>query len=156
VRDPDYYDQTMYQVLVRGKPKEPEAPVVPPEPPRPVKPRGLPARPSAADQQRYPRDMQNYQDRMDRYEKRMTDYRDGIDGQTDAYKAAMKAYAARMEDWQKARTKVAAVEGMMESVYDKYGQAFRGKPESRWLAMTVIMLVVFGLILAFQKRKDAV
>ncbi|RYU58202.1 FHA domain-containing protein [Methylolobus aquaticus] len=156
VRDPDYYDQTMYQVLVRGKPREPAAPVVPAEPPRPAKPRGLPARPTPADQQRYQRDMQNYQDRMDRYEKRMTDYRNGIDDKTDSYKAAMKDYAARMEDWQKARTKVAAVEGMMESVYDKYGQAFRGRPEGRWLAMTAIMVVVFGLILVFQKRKDTV
>jgi len=86
----------------------------------------------------------------------MKDYRKGIDGQTDTYKADMKGYAARMEDWQKARTKVAAVEGMMESVYDKYGQAFRGKPAGRWLAMAAIMVVVFGLILAFQKRKDTV
>jgi hypothetical protein len=156
VRDPDYYNQTMYQVLVRGKPKEPAAPVVPAEPSRPAKPRGLPARPGPADQQRYQRDMQNYQDRMDRFEKRMTDYRDGIDDKTDAYKVAMKDYAARMEDWQKARTKVAAVEGMMESVYDKYGQAFRGRPEGRWLAMAAIMVVVFVLILVFQKRKDTV
>ncbi len=39
---------------------------------------------------------------------------------------------------------------------DNFGRTFKGSVGSRWFAMGVIIIVVFGLVIFFQKRKDVV
>jgi len=80
-------------------------------------------------------------------EKQMQDYQD----------IQMKDYQKRLEAWKTARTEaIGTAEGKIRGVFKQYGQAFRGGVLERWFAMSVILIVVFGLVIVFQKRKDVV
>ena len=47
-------------------------------------------------------------------------------------------------------------EGMLKSIFENYGRAFKGSVVSRWIAMGVIMFALLALIIIFQKRKDVI
>jgi ABC transport system ATP-binding/permease protein len=77
--------------------------------------------------------------------------------QGDDYAAAMKAYGDEREQWQRDREKaISSAESKIQAVVDNFGRTFRGSVASRWLAMVVIMAVVFALVIFFQKRKDVI
>jgi hypothetical protein len=69
----------------------------------------------------------------------------------------MRIYGDQRTEWEKKRGKaIATAEGMVKSIVDNYGHTFKGGLAERWTAMAVIMLVVFVLVIVFQKRKDVV
>ena len=47
-------------------------------------------------------------------------------------------------------------EGLIDSIYKSYKPALEANVEQGWLALSIISLVVFVLILVFQKRKDVI
>lgn len=77
--------------------------------------------------------------------------------QGDQYADAMKKYGDLREDWQREREKaLSSAENKMQSIVENYGQCFEGNVYSRWTTMLIIILVVFGLVVFFQKRKDTI
>ena len=72
---------------------------------------------------------------------------------TRAHLGLCELYQGPLRDREKA---ISAAEGGIKGIVDNYGGAFRGSVASRWLAMGTIMLVVFGAVVGFQKRKDVV
>ena len=45
---------------------------------------------------------------------------------------------------------------MIDSIYGDYTPAFEAKVQLSWLALAIISLVVLGLTMIFQKRKDVI
>jgi ABC-type multidrug transport system ATPase subunit len=77
--------------------------------------------------------------------------------QGDEYAEDMRIYGDDRSNWQEKREKaISSAEGLLGTIYDNYGQTFKGLVLTRWMAMIVIMLVLFGMVLFFQKRKDVV
>jgi hypothetical protein len=73
------------------------------------------------------------------------------------YRDKMRVYGDQRTEWEKKRgTAIAIAEGKIKAIVDNYGRTFKGGLVERWAAMTGIMLVVFVLVVAFQKRKDVV
>ena len=86
-----------------------------------------------------------------------TEYEEQRSEQGDEYAADMKGYGDDREAWQRDREKaISAAENKVNAVVDNFGRTFKGSVSSRWLAMTIIMLVVFALVIFFQKRKDVI
>lgn len=84
-------------------------------------------------------------------------YRDLREEQGDEHEEAMEAYADDRSDWQRDREQaIGGAEGMLKSIFESYGHAFQGNYVSRWFRMVLIMVGLLGMILVFQKRKDAV
>ena len=97
----------------------------------------------------------------DVYTKQRTDQGDQYEkqrkAQGDEYRDAMQKYGDEREAWQTNRQKaISSAENKIDAVMDNFGRTFKGSVGSRWFAMSVIMLVVFGLVIFFQKRKDVV
>jgi len=89
--------------------------------------------------------------------KQGADYEKQRSRQGDEYAAAMKAYGDDREQWQRDREKaISAAENTVKAIVDNFGRTFKGSVASRWLAMGVIMAVVFVLVVVFQKRKDVI
>ncbi len=73
------------------------------------------------------------------------------------YRDKMRLYGDQLTEWEKKRGKAIAIaEGKIKAIMDNYGRTFRGGLAGRWSAMVGIMVVVFVLVLVFQKRKDVV
>jgi hypothetical protein len=76
--------------------------------------------------------------------------------QGDEYTSEMKTYGDLRETWQRDREKaISAAEGTIKVILDNYAMAFEGSVASRWTAMLAIIMVVFILLIVFQKRKDS-
>jgi hypothetical protein len=85
------------------------------------------------------------------------DYQDVREEQGDEYEDAMSGYADDRADWQRNRKQaIGGAEGMLKSIFEGYGRAFRGSYVTRWATMSVILVGLLILIIAFQKRKDTV
>ncbi|MGQ9555505.1 MAG: FHA domain-containing protein [Anaerolineae bacterium] len=104
-------------------------------------------------------DMRQAQD--DQYqalrEEQSDEYAIAMREQGDEYSDAMRRYGDEREAWQRNREKaISAAEGNIKMIVGSYGSAFSGTVFERWFAMSVIMLVLFIMVIAFQKRKDVV
>jgi hypothetical protein len=171
----DYYTEEARAALTRGEPMQPDQPTpYPTFTPHPtltpyptMTPLPTPANP--ADFDAYMEDMEaqgdEYQDlrqqQGDEYQnlrQRQGDkYRDLRETQGDEHEVAMEGYADARSEWQRDREQaIAGAEGMLKSIFESYGHAFQGRVTSRYLTMSIIMAGVLGLIIVFQKRKDAV
>jgi hypothetical protein len=84
-------------------------------------------------------------------------YQDVREEQGDKYEAAMEEYADDRAEWQRNREQaIGGAEGMLKSIFEGYGHAFRGGCSERWSIMGLIMVGLLILIVVFQKRKDTV
>lgn len=73
------------------------------------------------------------------------------------YRDKMHVYGDQRAEWEKERGKAIAIaEGKIKAIVDNYGRTFKGGLVERWAAMSGIMVVVFVLLIVFQKRKDVV
>ncbi len=69
----------------------------------------------------------------------------------------MEIYADDLRDWQSDREKaVQGAEGMVEGILKSYRVVLEGEIEQSWLALVVLSVVVLGLAMVFQKRKDVI
>ena len=104
--------------------------------------------------------MEKYQEEMDEYEQKMNEYQEAWDKyneEMDDWKDKVDKWQDKYQDWQEARNgAIKKAEGLISSMYDKYGKTFDVNLYSRWGAQSIIMLVLFGLIFYCQKRKDVV
>lgn len=97
---------------------------------------------------------QVYADQMDA---QGDEYADARQNQADQYTDLMQDYGDERADWVKNREKaINSAESLYGAMYDDYGYVFEGAIFTRWLAISVIMLVMMGIMLFFQKRKDVV
>ncbi len=97
---------------------------------------------------------QVYADQMDA---QGDEYADLRQEQADEYTDAMQDYGDERADWVKSREKaINSAESLLGTIYDDYGYVFEGSIFSRWMVLAVIMLVLMGIMLVFQKRKDVV
>jgi ABC-type cobalt transport system substrate-binding protein len=51
---------------------------------------------------------------------------------------------------------VQGAEGMIDKIYGDYEPAFEANVQTSWLALAIISIVVLGLTMVFQKRKDVI
>jgi len=85
------------------------------------------------------------------------EYRKLTEDQFAEYQDRSEQYGEDLRDWQSDREKaVRGAEGMIEGIYKSYEPALEGNVEQGWLALGIISLVVLGLTLVFQKRKDVI
>ena len=97
---------------------------------------------------------QVYADQMDA---QGDEYADLRQEQADEYTDAMQDYGDERADWVKSREKaINSAESLLGAMYDDYGYVFEGSIFSRWSVLAIIMLVLMGIMLFFQKRKDVV
>jgi hypothetical protein len=69
----------------------------------------------------------------------------------------MRLYGDARAAWQESREKaIGSAEAVLGAIYDNYGHAMQGSLYLRWLALGVIIILLLGVVLAFQKRKDVV
>jgi len=129
----------------------------------------LPTPENPADMDAYMDDMQaqgdEYQEMRERQgdeyrdlrEQQGDEYQEMREGQGDEYEAQMSEYADARAEWQRSREQaIGGAEGILKSIFEGYGRAFRGSYVSRWITMCVICFGLLILILVFQKRKDVV
>ena len=84
-------------------------------------------------------------------------YADLREDQGEEYQTAMQAYGDERSEYEETQqTAVMSAEAIIETIYDNYGQAFRGSVMGRWTILSVIMLVLVVALLVFQKRKDVI
>ncbi|HEY9076213.1 MAG TPA: FHA domain-containing protein [Anaerolineaceae bacterium] len=77
--------------------------------------------------------------------------------QGDEYERAMRAYGDERSAYEEIRQKaIGSAEGILETIYDNYGRAFRGNVWQRWGILVGLMGGISALLLYFQKRKDVV
>lgn len=158
IRNPEFYTAEARQRLTQPRPIEPLKPTAYPTlTPYPT----FTPIPTPFDQrqlQKYQADREQQgkeyeQKRLDQgkeYEKKRVE-------QGDEYAAAMKRYGDDLKRWETDRQKaISAAESNIKAIVDNYGDAFKGGVLERWFGMCAIMVVVFGLIIFFQKRKDVI
>jgi len=81
----------------------------------------------------------------DEYEEMMT----GADG--------AGGWAQAKQEWTQNRQKaISSAEGLLKNIFESYGYAFQGNVYTRWAWIGGLNVALFGLLMAFQKRKDAV
>ncbi len=78
----------------------------------------------------------------------------------DTWQTDMQGWETQMTDYQTAQEgrqrAVSAAEGMLKSFWEKFSFIYDASVTESWLYMGVIDVVLIGLILFFQKRKDVV
>jgi ABC-type multidrug transport system ATPase subunit/pSer/pThr/pTyr-binding forkhead associated (FHA) protein len=158
IRNPKFYTANAQAALAAPRPSEPLKPTPYPTPtpfPTPT-PIPTPAAINLLDQYQQEREKQAEEYARQR-EEQGRDYEVKRIEQGDEYALAMKRYGDERERWQREREKViGAAENNIKAILDNYGRAFKGDVLSRWLAMGAIMVVVFLLVIVFQKRKDVI
>jgi hypothetical protein len=84
-------------------------------------------------------------------------YQDLREAQGEELQDQSEAWGEDLRDWESEREKaVQGAEGMIESIYGDYQPAFEANVEMSWLALAIICVVVLGLTMVFQKRKDVI
>ncbi|MFN2218952.1 MAG: hypothetical protein ACK2UA_10120, partial [Anaerolineae bacterium] len=84
-------------------------------------------------------------------------YQDLREAQGEEFQDESEAWGEDLRDWESEREKaVQGAEGMIDSIYSDYQPAFEANVELCWLALGIISVVVLGLTLVFQKRKDVI
>jgi hypothetical protein len=136
----------------------PPAPEIPPPPPQP----GVGADTLALTQ--YLEALRVYQEQTDQirsaYEAEILAHQ----SRAEVYETTVKNYQEELIEWQTARNSaVGEAEGLIGAIRDELGWTFVnqentavywGRIGTTWAAQGVIILVLFGLILVFIKRKD--
>jgi ABC-type multidrug transport system ATPase subunit/predicted component of type VI protein secretion system len=85
------------------------------------------------------------------------EYQDLREQQGEEYQDESEQWGEDLRDWESEREKaVRGAEGMIESLYSDYRPALEAKVAQSWLALAIISIVVLGLTVVFQKRKDVI
>jgi len=137
-----------YSINLADQPLPVEPPPLPPEPARPVEPQDQSDNVAMAD---FFAKLKEYEVQIDDYKKK-----------ADLYQSQQVAYQTSLADLQVA---VAPAEGTVRNFYDGIGymyvdkkntSAYFGKVIGTWVMQMIIILVLFGATLYFQKRKDVI
>jgi hypothetical protein len=175
IRGPDFYDEETEAQLAMPEPAKPVEPAsLPTFTPYPTltpypTPRPIPTPGLLDDQNAYARKReqqgQEYQAKREQQgqeyqeirEQQGEEYADLTKGQFDEYQDQMEEYGEAKETWKSSQEKaVRGAEGLIDQIYEQYESALEGEVEKGWLALVVISLVVLGLTMVFQKRKDVI
>jgi ABC-type multidrug transport system ATPase subunit len=85
------------------------------------------------------------------------DYRVLVMQQYDQYQNESESYGESLSTWQSDReSAIRGPEELIAGIYTNYGPVLRARVDTSWLALALISVVVLGLTLLFQKRKDVV
>jgi hypothetical protein len=154
----EFYDDSAKTELARAEPIEPVKPTALPSPTPYPSPTPLPTPSDPAKMEKYMDDSRDQGDQyQDQRQAQGDEYQAQREGQGDAYADAMKAYGDNKEDWTRKREQaIKGAEGLLKAVFKGNWRSFRGSVFTRWVWMTVIMVVLVGLIIFFQKRKDVI
>jgi ABC-type multidrug transport system ATPase subunit len=158
IRSTDYYDETTRAQLDAEEPQKPPTPTpMPTFTPYPT-PKPPPTPGMMDDQAAYSRKRERQaQEYQDRREEQGEEYRKLTEQQFSDYQDESELYGEDLREWQSDREKaVRGAEGMIDGVYKSYKTALEGDVEKAWLALGTISVVVLGLTLIFQKRKDVI
>jgi ABC-type multidrug transport system ATPase subunit/pSer/pThr/pTyr-binding forkhead associated (FHA) protein len=129
------------------KPQDPGDP--PPQPPRPEPPKDQ----SAEEQRRYQDEMQRYEEAMRQYQQDIEAYQDKVK----QYRSAMDLWQTQYREWKEKRdSAIGEAEGLIRKFHEDYGATFKVNLARHWGALGLIMVVMFGLLVLVQKRKDVV
>jgi hypothetical protein len=129
------------------KPQDPGDP--PPQPPRPEPP----TEQSAEAQARYQEEMQRYEEAMRQYQQDIEAYQDRVK----QYRSAMDVWQTQYSEWKEKRdSAIGEAEGLIRKFHDDYGNTFNVNLVRHWGALGLIMVLMFGLLVLVQKRKDVV
>jgi ABC-type multidrug transport system ATPase subunit/pSer/pThr/pTyr-binding forkhead associated (FHA) protein len=129
------------------KPQDPGDP--PPQPPRPEPP----TEQSPEAQSRYQDEMQRYEEAMRQYQKDIEAYQD----QVKQYRSAMDVWQTQYREWKEKRdSAIGEAEGLIRKFHEDYGNTFNVNLARHWGALGLIMVIMFGLLVLVQKRKDVV
>ena len=84
-------------------------------------------------------------------------YADESQSQYEVYADDMEIYGDNLAEWEKERqSAIGAAESILTRIYDDYGRAFKGSVITRWVYNGTLCLIMYFMILFFQKRKDVV
>ena len=96
-----------------------------------------------------------FADYSEKQKSSMEKYMEKRQGQAEGFSGELDKYGNNLADWQRNRQKaVSAAENVLKNVLQKFGRAFDGTVQDRWLVLGIQSLVMFILILVLQKRKD--
>jgi len=154
----EFYDDPAKEALNQAEPVEPIKPTAFPSPTPYPSPTPLPTPSDLRNMDAY---MDDSRDQGDQYQDlrqvQGDEYQVQREEQGDAYADAMKAYGDDKEEWTRNREQaIKGAEGLLKAVFKGNWRSFRGTVVIRWVWMIVIMVVLVGLILFFQKRKDVI
>ncbi len=103
------------------------------------------------------------EDYSDQRQTQLDEYTEQRNDQGDEYEAMMTGadgaggWAQAKQDWTQNRQKaISSAEGLLKNIFESYGYAFQGDVYIRWAWIGGLSAALFGLIIIFQKRKDAV
>jgi hypothetical protein len=154
----DFYDDTTRATLASEKPTKPPTPT--PHPTfTPLPTLTPPPTPSMLnDQEAYSKRREEQgQEYQDLRQQQGDEYRELTEAQFEAYQEQSEEYGERLYDWESDREKaVRGAEGMIDGVYKAYQPALEADVEQSWAALAIISIVVLGLTVIFQKRKDVI
>ncbi|MFN2227294.1 MAG: hypothetical protein ACK2UY_13320, partial [Anaerolineae bacterium] len=73
------------------------------------------------------------------------------------YRQESLDYGQAVRDWEGDRGKaIRGAESLIKTIYEDYGWTFEESVHTGWLALAIISVVVLGLTMVFQKRKDVI
>ncbi|WP_414588446.1 FHA domain-containing protein [Scytonema sp. PCC 10023] len=80
------------------------------------------------------------------------------------YKEKVNKYNREIESWQnqysdwkqKYQTAIGAAEAVIDRFYQDYGETFKVNVTKHWMALSLIVLAMFGILLSVQQHKDII
>lgn len=159
IRSTDFYDEAAREALAAQKPVEPPTPT--PHPTfTPYPTLTPPPRPSGilADQESYEQKLRQQGSEYENLRQAQgAEYEEVRNQQGEEYRDLSLAYGEELRDWEADRAKsVRGAEGTIAKIYEDYGWTFEEETRTGWLALGVISVVVLGMTVVFQKRKDVI
>ena len=159
IRSADFYDEAAREALAAQKPVEPPTPT--PHPTfTPYPTLTPPPRPSGilADQESYEQKLRQQGSEYENLRQAQgAEYEEVRNQQGEEYRDLSLAYGEELRDWEADRAKsVRGAEGTIAKIYEDYGWTFEEETRTGWLALGVISVVVLGMTVVFQKRKDVI
>jgi hypothetical protein len=161
IRSPDFFDESLNDHLRVMKPARPEEPEIIPSPTPLPTPKPPPTPGLMGDQNAYRKKVEQQQkDYQARSQKQMQNWADAQATQTAAYREDMDDYEEDADQYGESKEKsdraIQSAEGIIDKIYEDFGDAFVGSLLRRWVALGIISTVVLGLTVVFQKQKDVI
>jgi hypothetical protein len=175
ILDPDFYDEETRASLAEEEPLKPPTPTPYPTltplptltpyptltpPPTPQSQAEQPAYAELREKQGEEYEdlrLEQGDDYADLMREQGDEYQNIREAQGEEYQEESEEWGENLRDWESEREKaVRGAEGMIDSIYGSYKPALTADVEQSWLALSIISIVVLGLTLVFQKRKDVI
>ena len=98
-----------------------------------------------------------FSDYSDEQKTSMEKYMEKRQGQAEGFSSELDQYGNDLADWQRNRQKaVSAAENVIKNILAKFGRAFEGDVQDRWLVLGIQSVVMFVGMLVLMKRKDII